>query len=200
MAAMENSDPKADQIEVEMSEFENDFNVISYTKFYDEFLEVDLLQESWPKVESSISKRLWHVMHNLDVVEGKRKVSRATKHEDPDIILRGMDVLELLSRSVPAEWALLALDCSFQYEIIEIGNQDEGICNVYGGITKGNTVAVIGSLQGINMIGKFVEDCIAHGVPLAPRVRMIRKKTQPKKDARVKMTSEVMRSLEALRV
>ncbi|XP_062012616.1 KRR1 small subunit processome component-like [Rosa rugosa] len=63
------------------------------------------------------------------------KVARATRDQDPNIILRAMDVLELLSRSVPAEWAIRVLDCSFQYDIIKIGNQEGGICNMYG-ITK----------------------------------------------------------------
>ena len=39
------------------------------------------------------------------------KVSRASKHEDPDIMLRGMDVLELLSSSVPAEWVKWLILC-----------------------------------------------------------------------------------------
>ncbi|XP_062017778.1 KRR1 small subunit processome component homolog [Rosa rugosa] len=223
---MENSNPKADQIEVEVSEFENDFDVVSYTKFYDEFLNVDLLQESWPKVESSLEE--YGVLCTLDVVEGKMKVARATRDQDPNIILRAMDVLELLSRSVPAEWAIRVLDCSFQYDIIKIGNQEEGICNMYGitkeqflarrkllagyvlkvlfeltdcGIfLKGNTIAVIGgSLQGINIVRRIVEDCIAHDVPPLPRARLMKKKTQKKKDEINKVASELMTNLEGLK-
>ncbi|KAL6220742.1 hypothetical protein ACLB2K_008498 [Fragaria x ananassa] len=62
-------------------------------------------------------------------------------------------------------------------------------CGIFG---KGNTIAVLGSLQGIKTVKKIVEDCIAHDVPPTPRVRRIKKKTQPKKDARIKMTSQVM--------
>ncbi|XP_024198302.1 KRR1 small subunit processome component homolog isoform X2 [Rosa chinensis] len=211
---MENSNPKADQIEVEVSEFENDFDVVSYTKFYDEFLNVDLLQESWPKVESSLEE--YGVLCTLDMVEGKMKVSRATRDQDPNIILRAMDVLELLSRSVPAEWAIRVLDCSFQYDIIKIGNQEEGICNMYGitkeqflarrkllagYVLKGNTIAVIGgSLQGINIVRRIVEDCIAHDVPPLPRARLMKKKSQKKKDEMNKVASELMINLEGMRI
>jgi rRNA processing protein Krr1/Pno1 len=62
------------------------------------------------------------------------------------------------------------------------------------------TIAVIGSLEGIKMITKIVEDCIAHDVPPAPHVWRLKKKIQPKKDARIKMTSQVMMNLESLRV
>ncbi|KAM5587685.1 hypothetical protein ABKV19_006227 [Rosa sericea] len=157
------------------------------------------------------------------------KVSRATRDQDPNIILRAMDVLELLSRSVPADWAIRVLDCSFQYEIIKIGNQEGGLCNMYG-ITKkqflarrkllagyvlqvlfeltgcgifvrGNTIAVIGgSLQGINIVRRIVEDCIAHDVPPLPRVRLMKKKTQKEKDEMNKVTSELMIILEGMRV
>nr|XP_011462205.1 PREDICTED: KRR1 small subunit processome component homolog [Fragaria vesca subsp. vesca] len=154
--------------------------VISYIRFYDEFLNTDVLQKTWPIVESSKGS----------MVSCAREVFQQ--------------------------------DGQYEHEIIKIGNLEGGICDLFGinneqflarrnllvgviqelfelagcGIfLKGNTIAVIGSLQGIKMITKIVEDCIAHDVPPAPRARRIKKKTRPKKDARIKMTSEVMMSL-----
>ncbi|XP_062012751.1 uncharacterized protein LOC133729267 isoform X3 [Rosa rugosa] len=167
---------------------QDEIEVVSYIKFYDRFLDTDLLQKSWPIVESCLSKH--GVLCTLDL-------------------------------------AIRTLDCSWQHEIIKIGNQEGGICNIFGiskeqflarrnlivGVMKGlfeltgcgvflkgNTIALIGPLQGIKTITKIVEDCIAHNVPPAPRVRRIKKKTQLMKDARIKMTSEVMKSLEAFHV
>ncbi|XP_040361643.1 uncharacterized protein LOC121049140 [Rosa chinensis] len=144
-------------------------------------------------------------------VEGKMKVARATRDQDPNIILRAMDVLELLSRST-----IRVLDCSFQYDIIKIGNQEGGICNMYGitkeqflarrnllagYVLKGNTIVVIdGSLQGINIVRRIVEDCIAHDVPPLPRAQLMKKKTQQKKDEINKVTSELMINLEGMRI
>ncbi|KAM5587687.1 KRR1 small subunit processome component [Rosa sericea] len=204
---------------------QDDIEVVSYIKFYDRFLDTDLLQKSWPIVESCLSKH--GVLCTLDLVKGNMKVFKTKGAEDEDIIFKAIDILQLLSRSVPARWAIRTLDCSWQHEIIKIGNQEGGICNIFGiskeqflarrnllaGVIKGlfeltgcgvflkgNTIALIGPLQGIKTITKIVEDCIAHNVPPAPRVRRIKKKTELMKNARIKMTSDVMMSLEAFHV
>ncbi|XP_024173709.1 KRR1 small subunit processome component homolog [Rosa chinensis] len=65
---------------------------------------------------------------------------------------------------------------------------------------KGNTIAVMGSLYGLKMIRRIVEDCIAHDMPHAPRVQRMKKKSQAKKDRRIKRTSEVTMNFQALRV
>ncbi|KAK9936766.1 hypothetical protein M0R45_013592 [Rubus argutus] len=172
------------------------------------------LQKTWPIVESSL--REYGVLCTLDLVEGNMTVSKTKGTQDEDIIFKAVDVLQLLSRSVPADWAIRILDCSSQYEIIKIGYQEGGFlryiwdqtnCSIAvlllrpffdeqflarrklvisvlqglldltgcGIFLKGNTIAVLGSLQGIKMITRIVGDCIAHDVPPAPRVRRLKK-------------------------
>ncbi|XP_004289070.1 PREDICTED: KRR1 small subunit processome component homolog [Fragaria vesca subsp. vesca] len=226
-ASMEDSYPNAIVLKVEEAiplMIERAIEVVCNTKFYDkQFLNTDVLQKEWPIVESCL--REYGVVCTLDLVAGKMEVSKTKAAEDEDIIFKAIDILHLLSRNVPARWAIRTMDCSCEHEIINIGNQEGGICKLFGishekflarrniliGVVKelsqvtgcgifgkGNTIAVLGSLQGIKTVKKIVEDCIAHDVPPAPRVRRIKKKTQPKKDARIKMTSQVMMSLESL--
>ncbi|XP_050369211.1 KRR1 small subunit processome component homolog [Argentina anserina] len=220
------ANPSKQKVEDIFSLFHQDgIDTVSYTTFYDEFLDTDKLQKSWPVVESGLGE--YGLSCKLDLVKGNMYVSTTRATEDRHIIFKAMDVLRLLSRSVPVHWAIQVLDCSVQHEIIKIANREGGLCKLFGinkdqfiarrillagvlkelndltgcGIfLKGDTVAVIGSLRGIKMISKIVEGCIAHGVPPAPLVRRIRKKIQPMKDARVKMTTEVMMSFEALRI
>ncbi|KAM5587684.1 KRR1 small subunit processome component [Rosa sericea] len=226
-------DPHDDAMEIEESDIpklQTDFELVSYTLFYDEFLDTDLLQRTWPIVESALEE--YGLSCTLDLVsEGLytyMRVSTTKMASDPDFIFTAIDILELLSRSVPADWAIKILDCSCQHDIIKIGNQEDGLCRIFGinkeqflarrtllmggvmkglvdvtvcGIfLKGNTIAVLGSLHGLKMVRRIVEDYIAHDVPPAPRVQRMKKKSQAKKDRRIKRTSEVTMNLQALHV
>ncbi|PRQ29450.1 hypothetical protein RchiOBHm_Chr5g0014021 [Rosa chinensis] len=222
-------DPHDDAMEIEESDIpklQTDFELVSYTLFYDEFLDTDLLQRTWPIVESALEE--YGLSCTLDLVKGYMRVSTTKMASDPDFIFTAIDILELLSRSVPADWAIKILDCSCQHDIIKIGNQEDGLCRIFGIIKeqflarrallmggvmkglvdltdcgiflKGNTIAVLGSLHGLKTIRKIVEDCIAYDVPPAPRVQRMKKKSQAKKVRRIKRTSEVTMNLQALRV
>ncbi|XP_062014668.1 KRR1 small subunit processome component-like [Rosa rugosa] len=104
------------------------------------------------------------------------KVARATRDQDPNIILRAMDVLELLSRSVPAEWEQFLARRKLLADYVLKVLFELTDCGVF---LKGNTIAVIGgSLQGINIVRRIVEDCIAHDVPPLPRARLMKKKNE----------------------
>ncbi|XP_024173742.1 uncharacterized protein LOC112179536 isoform X1 [Rosa chinensis] len=147
---------------------------------------VSKLEESLPMLESSL--RNYGISYTLDKNSMVLSATRGT--EEPDIIDKAWQLLELLSTThVPASMAIELLDC-LQTCLIKIGNQEGGLCSLFGikeeeyrerweclrhslqilaevvecnVFLNDNTVAAVGETS-VVMVKQLVENCILHNL------------------------------------
>ncbi|KAL4225413.1 ribosomal RNA assembly protein krr1 [Mactra antiquata] len=145
------------------------------------------LQECWPLVQKTLSKR--NLKAELDLVEGSMSVSTTRKTWDPYIILKAWDLIKLLARSVPYEQAVRVLQDDVFCDIIKIGtlvsSRDrfvkrrqrligpdgstlkaiELLTNCYV-MVHGSTVSTLGPFRGIKEVRKIVLDTLKNIHPI----------------------------------
>ncbi|KAI3848904.1 hypothetical protein MKX03_030191 [Papaver bracteatum] len=133
------------------------------------------LQDAWPLVKGALKQ--FDISCDLNLVEGSMTVSTTHKTRDPYIIVKAMDLIKLLSRSVPAPQAIKILDDEMQCDIIRLealfGTRRQHLLGPNSSTLKaieiltgcyvliqGNTVSAMGSFKGLKQVRRIVEDCI----------------------------------------
>ncbi|KAL0874712.1 hypothetical protein Bca101_024417 [Brassica carinata] len=117
------------------------------------------LQDSWPRIESALKQ--YGVACKLNLVEGSMTVSTTRKTRDPYIVVKARDLIQLLSRSVPAPQAIKILEDEMACDIIKIGNlvrnkAMEILLDCYI-LVQGSTVAAMGSFKGLKQVRRVVD-------------------------------------------
>ncbi|KAL0728423.1 hypothetical protein Bca4012_024516 [Brassica carinata] len=139
------------------------------------------LQDSWPRIESALKQ--YGVACKLNLVEGSMTVSTTRKTRDPYIVVKARDLIQLLSRSVPAPQAIKILEDEMACDIIKIGNlvrnkarfvkrrqrllgpnsstlkAMEILLDCYI-LVQGSTVAAMGSFKGLKQVRRVVVQCM----------------------------------------
>ncbi|XP_061988425.1 uncharacterized protein LOC133706896 isoform X2 [Rosa rugosa] len=93
------------------------------------------LKHVWPDVEEFLYE--FAISCNLNLAECSMQVSTTTFLDDPYLLDRARHLLQLLSTSlVPPYMALEIFQGSRQHEIMEIGDQQGGLCTKFG-VKKG---------------------------------------------------------------
>ncbi|KAL6200944.1 hypothetical protein ACLB2K_024659 [Fragaria x ananassa] len=98
------------------------------------------------------------------------------------MIFRDSDLIEVLSLGAPASQAIsIILEKGHQMEIIKIGTQG-GLCSKYGIIKDKETFIFIAvsSSQGLKVLRKLVEDCIARNLRPSGKLKRFQRKDKKK--------------------
>lgn len=159
----------------------------SYSVMFPKYRE-KYIQEAFPILQKKMEQD--HGLKvTLDLVEGVLEVSTTRNTWDPYIILKGRDVIKLLSRSVPAEQAIRVLEDDTTCEIIKIRNmvgkkevfvnRRQRLIGANGTTLKaielltdcyvlvqGHTVAVIGPYKGVLEVMNLVENTLKNVHPV----------------------------------
>ncbi|KAH0487705.1 MAG: hypothetical protein KVP17_000765 [Porospora cf. gigantea B] len=162
---------------LEESEF-----VIMFPKYREKYL-----KEMWPQLEAFMAEFRLEV--HLDLAEGTVKVSNTKKTFDPYAIIKGRDLLKLVSRSVPFVQAKKVMEDNTFCDVIRISgyvrnkarfvNRRQRLLGPNGSTLKaielltecyvlvqGNTVCVLGTLKGIKLCRRIVVDCMKNVHPV----------------------------------
>lgn len=162
---------------MEESEF-----VIMFPKYREKYL-----KEIWNELDTFMKKYKLEI--ELNAAEGTVKVSNTKKTHDPYIIIKGRDLLKLISRSVPFVQAKRIMDDGVFCDVIRISgfvrnktrfvNRRQRLLGPSGSTLKaielltdcyvlvqGNTVCVMGSIKGIKQCRRIVVDCMNNVHPV----------------------------------
>jgi ribosomal RNA assembly protein len=146
------------------------------------------LRQVWPVVTKALDQQ--KIACELDLIEGSMTVRTTSKTTDPYVILKGRDLLKLLSRSIPVAQALKILKDEWVCDIVKIGglvrNKERFIkrrqrllgqegstlkalelvtgCFI---LVQGNTVSIMGeSHTGLKQARQVVLDCLNNIHPI----------------------------------
>eukprot|EP01053_Blabericola_migrator_P004289 Blabericola_migrator_1__4288@NODE_2316_length_2947_cov_117_596528_g1452_i0_p2_GENE_NODE_2316_length_2947_cov_117_596528_g1452_i0NODE_2316_length_2947_cov_117_596528_g1452_i0_p2_ORF_typecomplete_len237_score49_91KH_8/PF17903_1/4_7e31KH_1/PF00013_29/8_3e03KH_1/PF00013_29/0_012_NODE_2316_length_2947_cov_117_596528_g1452_i064774 len=145
------------------------------------------IQEEWPRIKDILQNV--NLKCDLDLVQKVMTVATTNKTRDPFKILKGRDMLKLISRSVPLHQAKRVLETDVCCEVIRIGGmvrdkerfarRRQRLVGPAGSTLKvielltdtyvcisGQTVSVIGSWKGIKQVRKIVLDCMNNIHPI----------------------------------
>jgi ribosomal RNA assembly protein len=162
------------------------------------------IKQIWPLVAKELSAL--HVKADLDLAEGTMTVKTTKKTWDPYIIIKARDLIKLLSRSVPYEYAKKILEDNIYCDIIKlkglVKNKERFIkrrqrligpdgmtlrslqilTNCYVQV-QGTTVSAMGYFKDLKTVRKVVEETMANVHPMYNiKELMIRRELMKKKE------------------